>query len=160
MAAGPPFVREGDRFAVDLPEDLRELLASMVGDLRTLVTTEDPSSDTSVARLYPPAYPDDLLQNLDYDRSRHEELQDGRLAGIDTVLRTLASDSLTEEELLAWLRTCNDLRLVLGTRLDIQEDSTPDDFAGDREASTSFTAYVLLTEIVGEIVEVLGELPP
>ena len=38
MAAGPPFVRDGDRFAVDLPEDLRELLASMVADLRTLVT--------------------------------------------------------------------------------------------------------------------------
>jgi hypothetical protein len=155
VAGGPPFVRDGDRFAVDLPEDLRELLASMVGDLRTLVTTEDPSSDPSVARLYPPAYPDDLLQNLDYDRSQHDDLHDGRLGGIDTVLRTLGATSLTEEELLAWLRTCNDLRLVLGTRLDIQEDSTAEDFAHDREATTSFSAYVLLTEIVGEIVEAL-----
>lgn len=155
MGTGPPFVRDGDRFAVDLPDELREVLASMVGDLRTLVTTEDPSTDPSVARLYPPAYPDDLLQNLDYDRSQHDDLHDGRLAGIDTVLRTMEAASLTEDELLAWLRTCNDLRLVLGTRLDIQEDSTAEDFAGDREASTSFTAYVLLTEIVGEIVEAL-----
>ena len=63
--------------------------------------------------------------------------------------------SLTEEELLAWLRTCNDLRLVLGTRLDVREESTAKDFARDKEAATSFTAYVLLTEIVGEIVEAL-----
>ena len=155
MGDGPPFVRDGDRFGVDLPEELREVLASMVGDLRRLVTTEDPSRDPSVTRLYPPAYPDDLLQNLDYDRSQHDELRDGRLAGIDTVLRTLDSASLTEDELLAWLRTCNDLRLVLGTRLDIQEESTAADFADDREARTSFTAYALLTEVVGDIVEAL-----
>lgn len=155
MASGPSFVRDGEGFAVRLPGELREVLAEMIGELRELVTAEDPSSDPSVARLYPPAYPDDVLQNLEYDRSQHDDLRLGRLGSIDAVLRTMDASSLTEDELLAWLRTCNDLRLVLGIRLDIQEGSTAEDFANDREALASYTAYAVLTEVVNDIVEAL-----
>ena len=39
------------------------------------------------------------------------------------VERTIdATDELTEDELLAWLRSLNDVRLVLGTILDVSEE--------------------------------------
>ena len=46
-----------------------------------------------------------------------------RLANVDTVLSTLRADRIAEDELFAWMGAINDLRLVLGTRLDVSEET-------------------------------------
>ena len=60
------------------------------------------------------------------------ELLDGRRAALDLVAQTVERDRLSAEEADSWLRALNDLRLVLGTRLDVQEDT----FAGSYGPTT------------------------
>jgi hypothetical protein len=152
VQAEAPFRRDGERYAVELSVELRRSLRGWAEDLRELVATQDPSSDASLQRLFPPAYPDDVLQNLDYEETTHDELRDARVASAETLIRTADETSISEEELLAWMRTCNDLRLVLGTRLDLTEETTEGDFAGDERASETYRAYVLLSAVVETIV--------
>ncbi len=58
----------------------------------------------------------------------HDDLTEQRLASIEAMEATLEAGSLSEEELVAWLGTMNDLRLVLGVRLAVTEESEPEDF--------------------------------
>jgi hypothetical protein len=40
---------------------------------------------------------------------------------------TIDATELDEEQVTAWLSSLNDLRLVIGTQLDVQEDEQPGD---------------------------------
>jgi hypothetical protein len=51
------------------------------------------------------------------------ELLDGRREALRILEETAGNDRLAPEELDAWLAALNDLRLVLGTRLDITEET-------------------------------------
>ena len=51
-----------------------------------------------------------------------DSLLNGRLAALAVMEDTIDADRLDEEQLQAWLGALNDMRLVLGTRLDITED--------------------------------------
>jgi hypothetical protein len=50
------------------------------------------------------------------------ELQEGRRDALRLLADTASRDRLTAEELDAWLRALTDLRLALGTRLDVTEE--------------------------------------
>jgi hypothetical protein len=142
-----PFARTEDgTFALELAPWVREVVRRLCDDLRELLINEHAAGDPAVARLFPAAY-DDPLRNLDYERDAGNQLLASRLADLDTVQGTLANETLSEDELLAWLRTINDTRLVLGTRLDVTEESTFADFAGDEAATETFDLYHLLGEL-------------
>ena len=102
------------------PGPERELLADLVDQLRELLvaTTDDPS----VRRLFPTAYHEDPERDREYQQLVRDELLERRLAALATVEATAAADELDEAELTGWLTALNDLRLVLGTRLDVSED--------------------------------------
>ncbi len=51
-----------------------------------------------------------------------EELRTARRAAIEVVRATLARSVLREDEVWAWLRALNALRLVVGTKLDITDE--------------------------------------
>jgi hypothetical protein len=78
-----------------------------------------------------------------------------RLAAINTLEQTADAKTLTIEQSHTWLGVLNDLRLVLGTHLDIAEDSTQDDFAQDSESANAFSIYLWLTSLVGTLIEAL-----
>jgi hypothetical protein len=147
--------RDGS-YRVRLGERERDVLRVVPSQLRELLELETPASDPSLIRLFPPAYPEDPIQNLEYERLAGGELLGGRLDAIDVVERTAEATSLTEEELLAWLRVANDLRLVLGTRLNVTEESRDRDFPNEPESSM-FDLYGFLGALVSEIVEAVGE---
>jgi hypothetical protein len=150
-----PFARtDGGGFAVDIVPGLREGLRHLCDELRELLVTQHAAGDLAVARLFPDPY-DDPLRNLDYERAAGNELLASKLAGIDTMQATLGADEITEDELLAWMRTINDLRLVMGIRLDVREESTVADFAGDASAAETFELYRLLAAVEGWILEAL-----
>ena len=111
-----------DRFRLRLSPQERDAVSTFVAQLRQLLTSEDPSSDPAVARLFPAAVPDDVMANLEYEQRHGNELLLGKLEALDTVDATLAKDELTEDEVLAWLGSLNSIRLVVGTRLDLTED--------------------------------------
>jgi len=69
---------------------------------------------------------------------------------------TLDAERLSEEDVLAWLAVLNDLRLVLGTRLDLTEETTEADFAGSDPRAEAFGLYTYLTWLVDAIVRALS----
>jgi hypothetical protein len=151
-----PVKRAGDRYEIRLSAGERAALRGLFDELRDLLVAENPASDAAVARLFPPAYPEDPLRNLDYERSAGNELLAQRLSTLETVSDTIDATDLAEEQLLAWLGAINDARLVLGTRLDVTEESTEKDFANDESARSTYELYLFLSWLEGRIVDVLG----
>jgi hypothetical protein len=156
VARGGPIrrTRRGD-FELRLDPGERDVLRGLPDQLRHLIENEDPTSDPAMARLYPPAYLDDPIRNLEFERLAGDDLTSQRLASIDAMESTIDAERLTEEQLLSWLGVLNDLRLVLGTRLEITEDMTEDDFSPDDPRTSSFALYAYLTWLVDAIVRAL-----
>jgi hypothetical protein len=144
-------------YAIRLPGPERDLLADLVEQLRELllVTTDD----ASVRRLFPAAYHDDPERDREYQQLVRDELLERRLASLATVEATSTADELDEDQLTAWLTALNDLRLVLGTRLDVSEDQ--DAIAEDDPMAPAMAVYGYLSVLLGDVVDALAEdLPP
>ena len=107
----------GEYFLRLTPEE-RDLLRALPGQLRELLGSDDPS----LRRLSPPAYPDDARQEAEYRELVGEDLDAQRRRALDVMESTIDADRLDEEQITAWLAALNDLRLVLGTRLDVSEE--------------------------------------
>ena len=151
------FEKKGDRFAVRLGKRERELLVELCQQSRALLETEDPSSDPAVARLFPAAYQDDPLRNLEYEANLGGAPRTGKLDALDTVLRTAHTRALSEEEFLSWMGVVNDLRLVLGTRIDVTEESTDEDFPAGGPHGDTWQVYQFLGWLLQEMLSALGE---
>ena len=144
-------------YELRLPRPERELLDNLVDRLRELLllTTDDPA----VRRLFPTAYHDDPERDREYQQLVRDELLERRLAALSVVEETTALDELTEEQLTAWLTALNDLRLVLGTRLDVSED--PEELDEDDEDALALALYGYLGYLLSDVVDALADgLPP
>ena len=124
----------------------------MPGELREVLGTADPS----LTRLFPPAYPDDPVRNAEYDALVRQDLMAERLQALQVLEETAEARRLDEEQLSAWMRAINDLRLVLGTRLDVTEDMDDDDLPTDPDAARMFVVYRYLTALQWQVVEALS----
>lgn len=153
-----------DRYRVSLPDVERELLQSMVPQLRDLLTTGSSTGDPSLHRLFPTAYPNDPERDAGYQALVRDELLEKRFASLDVLEETLTASEtrreLTGEELGAWMRALNDLRLVLGTRLDVSEDDDAATLDPDDPDAPAWSIYHYLAMLVTFIVDALaGDLP-
>lgn len=102
--------------------------------------------DPALVRLLPDAYGDDDPDaSADFRRYTEGDLRAGKRAGCTTVLATLPAVEgtlqLDREQAMAWLGCLNDLRLVLGTRLGVQDDLEPDDLEPDDPRRQSLQVY-------------------
>jgi len=147
--------RQGDGFRLKLTRAEQQYLSGMIDDLRDLLIAESPASDASVARLFPPAYPDDLLQNLDFERTAGSGLLAARLESLDKAAASIDAPRLSEEDLLTLMRVVNDLRLVLGTRLSVTEESEASSFQDEGDRS-QFVLYQFLGWFISDIVDALA----
>lgn len=113
-------------FEVRLPEAERKLLVTLVGALRAALDG-DVRAEPTLRRLFPRAYADpaDEHAEAEYQALVHDELLASRRAALDVLEATATRDRLDEPELLSWMTALNQLRLVLGTRLDVSEDDDP-----------------------------------
>ena len=145
--------RRGD-FEIRLPDEERALLRDLVPQLRSIL--ENDLSDPSLRRLFPTAYPDDPERDQEYRQLVGDELLERRRAALDTLLATVDATKLSEEELTAWMGSVNDLRLVLGTRLDVSEDMDPVPTPDDPDAPL-LVLYGYLGYLLESIVEALAE---
>ena len=143
--------RKGD-FAVKLPDHERELLATLPAQLRELLDSDDPATE----RLFPPAYAADPERDEEYQRLVHDDLVRSRRTAIDVMEATLDQERLSEEELSAWLSALNDLRLVLGTKLDVSEDMYADGVPPDDPRAPAFALYGYLGWLQEQVVEALA----
>jgi Domain of unknown function (DUF2017) len=123
----------------------RSVLAGLLGAVRTLLAPDDePAAETDplaalvgmsqspvelpddpvMLRLLPDAY-GDPEQAAEFRRLTDSELRVGKTAAIDRVLDDLSAERIEldlEEGIGMWLQALNDVRLVLGTRLDVTEE--------------------------------------
>ena len=130
------------------PEE-RALLARLSSDLRAQL--EDSFDDPSFRRLFPPAY-EEAEHEKGYRDVAGDELLDGRRHALELLAATAENDHLTAEEADAWLRALNDLRLVLGTRLDVQEDVLV-----DRPQTPELALYGYLSWVQEQLVAALSD---
>ena len=144
---------DGGGVELRLSRDERSLLAGLAAELRALL--HGAPGDPSLRRLFPPAY-DDEEDERAYRDLMGGELLDGRRAALELVAETVDHDRLSAEEADTWLRALNDLRLVLGTRLDVQEDTfaTEPDLSDPRGHALAVYAY--LSWIQEQLIEALS----
>jgi hypothetical protein len=152
-----PFRRDDDGFAVQLPRAARALLASIAAQMREVLTGDTADDDPAVARLFPQAYPDDPMRNMQFDDVATADLQRERLERFAILERTANARWLTEAQLLDWMRAINDARIVLGVRLDVTEEMTVDDVDDDPARAETFRTYAYLSAILEAIVQALGD---
>jgi hypothetical protein len=101
-------------------------IAAMVGlPPGVVVKPEDPA----LARLFPDAYGGDDEASADFRRYTESDLRAAKRAAASDALVQLqpllaggGKLVLDREQADGWLRWLNDIRLVLGTRLDVRED--------------------------------------
>lgn len=160
-------------FSLHLDDDLAGLVAALAEQLDPLL--EDPSADPGLRRLYPPAHPDDLIAEAEWQIAQGEALTDSRRQALEAVRTAGASARLDEDELIAWVQGLNALRLVLAERLAVADDPEGEDAAvraaaavaedptvdeAEREAARrvlgTWQVYDLLATLIAHAVRALG----
>lgn len=149
------FVRGRDgTYSVRLDQDERRLLQSLPGQLATLVEAEP--TDPWLQRLFPTAYPKDPEREEEWRLLMSVDLHDRRREQLRTLGDTAGATTLTEEELLVWAQALNDLRLYLGTRLELSEETELEDFDTDDDRQL-FVLYTWLGLLQEETIQALAE---
>jgi hypothetical protein len=148
------FARRHDgTFAVRLLPEERDVLRDLPATLRDVLASQNPD-DPAVRRLFPRAFLDDDEASRAFDALTHEDLARQRGDAADVMAATLDAETLTEEELNAWLSVVNDTRLVLGSRLGVTDASRKRDFSG--EALAGFMLFRYLAGLTSQMVRGLS----
>lgn len=151
-----PFKRQKDgSYAVRLTDDERRLIAGLPGELVKLI--ESGEDDRSMFRLFPRAYENDLGRQVEYDRLMRDDLQARHVEALQLLEQSAEAKELSEEQADAWIRGLNQLRLVLGTRLDLTDDTTAEDFPPDAPTASAYALYQYLTDLQLNMVEAMSE---
>jgi hypothetical protein len=151
MSRFGPKVRRARKggFDIDIPKDERNLLRTVAPQLRELLDGD--LDDPALRRLFPTAYADDPERDREYQQLVRDDLADRRRAAVDTMLDSIDAKRVDEEQLLAWMSATNDMRLVLGTRLDVSEETdlvpSPDDPDGPLLALYAYLGLLLETMV-------------
>ena len=132
-----------------LLDQLEQLLAA---------DAEDVGDDPVLARLLPEGHRGDPEIAADYRELTESALRSGKADDLAVVRATLPAAGgevrLDGDQAAAWLRSTNDLRLALGTRLDIREDTEPpEEITGDEDQQLA--VYYWLTAVQGSLVDAL-----
>jgi hypothetical protein len=139
-------------YEIRLPASDRILLRSLAPQMRELLASDDPVLD----RLYPVAYPDDEDRETEYRLLVRDELRSSHEAALAALEESADAERLDEEQLQAWMRAVNEVRLVIGTRLDVTEEGHERPTEPDDPRSSAFAVYDYLTWLQGTIVEALS----
>jgi hypothetical protein len=150
MRRGITRLRDGS-YRVRLPAEERDVLGALPGQLREALD----AGESTLYRLFPPAFVDDDAGNAEYARLVGATLLDGKLAALAELERTAHAESLTEDELRTWLGGLESLRLVLGTQLDVTEDSYRPFDRNDPDAPR-LALYQWLSWLQDEVVQALS----
>lgn len=146
------FRRNGDgSYGITLPRHDRSLLQALVPQMKELIEQHDPDT----WRLFPNPYPEHEKAADEYADLIGDDLENTHLAALDTVVETLDAKRLDEDQMVAWMHAINHLRLFMGTRLKVTEDSDIDDFDTE-EGAALFEMYSYLGLVLELIVRAMA----
>ena len=113
------------------------------------------SEDPALARLFPDGYSGDEHASADFRRFTEQDLRAQKIAALSVARETLAEwsgkSTVTPQQAQHWLKALNDLRLVLGTRLEITDE---DDGYHDSD-EPGIQLYNYLTYLQGTLIDAL-----
>ncbi|MGC8463342.1 MAG: DUF2017 family protein [Acidimicrobiales bacterium] len=154
-----PISRRSDgRYDVHIDPGVRAVLAAVATQVADLLEHDR----ASTVRVFPPAYVGQDDETAAHERS-YRELVDTALRShhhqaLDLLVATAEHDTISAEEIGAWLSAVETMRLTLGTRLDVGEELEaphPSD-----PTAPEFAVYELLGAVQTAIVDALAaELP-
>jgi hypothetical protein len=160
-----------------LPKELEEVLSALasageVGGVRGVGASADapdepgsasfppvegvPVIPPSLKRLFPPAYTGDDDAERNYVGVARADLLDHHRQALQILADTASAKVLDAEQVHGWMTALNDVRLVLGTVLDIREDGEP----GEVAVTQQMAVYYYLTGLQNELVEFLSNSLP
>ncbi len=142
------------QYEIRLSAEERALLRDLGPRMRDVLTDD---SDPVRARLFPVAYLDDDDRQTEYRLLAHGELLDSHLDALNVLEETVDAERLDDVALAAWMRALNEVRLVLGTRLEITEEGDERPGRPDDPDAQAFAIYDYLTWLQGEIIEALSD---
>lgn len=143
--------RDGS-FRLKLPREERDVLRALPAQLRNLLGSDDPS----LVRLFPPAYADDREADDEYGALVRGELRQKRIDALRVVEQTVDAEHLDEAQLNAWLDALESLRLVLGTQLDVREETYAHEPDPSDPAAPALALYGYLSWLQEQTVEALA----
>lgn len=148
-----------DGSAGGVADELAEDLAASIG-----LPTEPVQAPTDpvLARLLPDGYTDDPEAAAEFRRYTEYDLRMGKMSAAAIVLDTLESGGsvrLDEAQAHEWMRVLNDLRLAIGTRLDVDEDyeAVADTLPDDDPLRSLYAVYEWLTWMQDSLVSALSK---
>jgi hypothetical protein len=104
-----------------------QVLRQCMAELAALLSNDPDPDDPAVERLFPDVYPEDPDQEAEFRRFTEADLRSAKLDQARTVLSDLLDGGgevrLPEEKADLWLRALTDIRLALGTRLGVEDDT-------------------------------------
>ena len=170
--------RRGGKVVVRLDAAERSVLASLLGAVRALLADDDDAQadadplaafvgmsdgpvetpkDPILLRLLPDAY-GDTAPAAEFRRLTDADLRARKTDAIDRVLDDVAAAEKVEldldEGVGMWLQAVNDVRLVLGTRLDVTEDwpDAAQDLPPDDPRAALYDFYTWLSALQESLV--------
>lgn len=121
------FHRSGGYCVANFDRDEARLLRQLAAELAAMLNDEPDPDDPVWRRLFPDAYPDSPEDSADFHRLTRDDLTEAKLDQAKTVLGDLVAGSgavqLDEEAAEKWLRALTDIRLALGLRLGVEDDT-------------------------------------
>ena len=156
-----PFRRKGDHLVARVVDAEAGIVGLLLDQLEQLLSADpaDSGGDPVLDRLLPPGHADDPEIAADYRDMTEAGLRTGKAEDLAIVRATLPPDGgevrLDDDQARAWLRTTNDLRLALGTRLGVTAETEPPEDPADEEGS-QLAVYYWLTAVQGSLVDALA----
>jgi hypothetical protein len=161
-----PFRRKGDQLVAQLVDAEADILGLLLDQLEQLLVADpaDSGGDPVLERLLPSGHASDPQLAAEYRDLTEAGLRSGKADDLAMVRATVPPDGgevrLDAEQARAWLRTTNDLRLALGTRLGITAETEPPEIdpsgEGADDESSQLAVYYWLTAVQGSLIDALA----
>jgi uncharacterized protein DUF2017 len=146
--------RRDGTYELRLEDWERTLLASLPGQLRAAI--DEAPADPWLQRLFPVTYAQDPEAEAEFRRLMAGDLLEKRYEQLDALAAAASAESLQEEELVGTVQAVNDLRLYLGTRLDVSEETEFEDFEEDSPDATLYELYQWLSVLQELMIQALS----
>ncbi len=152
-----------------VPDDQDDPLEAMLDFTGPTTAPDDPV----LARLFPDAYREDEEAAGDFRRFTEAELRAGKASHAAAVIDDLEDAGLGDQpepgtmidievdigRAMDWLKTFNDIRLALGTRLGIEDESNLDDLPDDDPRMMVVEIYQWMSYLQESLVHALSAGP-
>ncbi|HEU4481148.1 MAG TPA: DUF2017 family protein [Actinomycetota bacterium] len=149
----------GEGIRMHLDQDEARLLRELLKEMKLLLEADIPQTDAVKERLFPAAY-EDTQRAEEFREMVGGDLMQGKLAALHSVSERVGrkgplETSIPEDEVTAWLTLLTDLRLAIGTRLEVDDETMEHEIDPNDPRAPALSVLHWLGWVQGSILEVL-----